>query len=94
MVAEAAGVVALKKAEGDTVTVGDLLATIDTAAAKPASSNSDSTSTQVSETVNASAAVSAPTASPSAPSTSSKAPAPAVDSRPEPAVSRMAGESA
>ena len=36
IVAEASGVISLKINEGDTVTVGDLLAVIDTTAAKPA----------------------------------------------------------
>ena len=79
IVAEAAGTITTKVAEGDTVTVGDLLAEIDTSAAKPAGGASE-------------APAEAPKEAASAPAAPAAAPA-STDSRPQsPAVSRMVKE--
>ncbi len=49
IVAEAAGILQQAKAEGETVAVGDLLATIDTDSAKPANDNSAGSATAADE---------------------------------------------
>ena len=78
IVAEAAGVVTLKKEEGETVVVGDLLAEIDTSASKSAAPAQEAPAAEAPKE-------SAPVAAPSS--------AANTDSRPQsPAVSRMVAE--
>ena len=80
IVAEAAGVVSLKKEEGDTVVVGDLLAEIDTSAQK-------SSSSAAAEDLKASSETQSSTVNEAAASTNNS------DSRPQsPAVARMVAE--
>ncbi|SME88166.1 2-oxoglutarate dehydrogenase complex dihydrolipoyllysine-residue succinyltransferase [Pseudobacteriovorax antillogorgiicola] len=92
IVAEASGVISLKKAEGDTVTVGDLLASIDTSASKPAGGASEAKKEEKKDDVPepSSSSSSAPPPPPPPPAQKSQS---SQDDRPQsPAVSRMVKE--